>query len=168
MSSKSDANRILDISAWSVLGRWRTWMRAQHAWSPWGHLALAAKKEADRQMSGSYQEKDTDTRWVKLKILLQSLIKVEFTISCRLAGRPTRHLPCLVNTTTSKRPVSGHVSRHTGVNADTGSLALRDGDARVGRAQVNTDSWTYNIVNIAWEKSDVLYVYLKLLHVPRN
>jgi hypothetical protein len=31
---------------------------------------------------------------------------------------------------------------------DTGSLALHDGDARVGRAQVNTDNRTYEIVNI--------------------
>jgi hypothetical protein len=32
---------------------------------------------------------------------------------------------------------------------DAGSLALHDGDARVGRAQVNTDDRTYKIVNIA-------------------
>jgi hypothetical protein len=30
---------------------------------------------------------------------------------------------------------------------DTGSLALHDGDARVGRAQINTDNWTYKNVN---------------------
>ena len=32
---------------------------------------------------------------------------------------------------------------------DAGSLALHDGDARVGRAQVNTDNRTYKIVNVA-------------------
>ena len=31
---------------------------------------------------------------------------------------------------------------------DAGSLALHDGDARVGRAQVNTDNRAYKIVNI--------------------
>lgn len=45
---------------------------------------------------------------------------------------------------------------------DAGSLALHDGDARVGRAQVNADNRTYKIVNIARKKSDT-YVYLKLL-----
>ena len=29
----------------------------------------------------------------------------------------------------SKHPVSGHVSGHTGINVDMGSLALHDGDA---------------------------------------
>jgi NAD-specific glutamate dehydrogenase len=32
---------------------------------------------------------------------------------------------------------------------DAGSLALHNGDARVGRSQVNTDDGTYKIVNIA-------------------
>lgn len=32
---------------------------------------------------------------------------------------------------------------------DARSLALHDGDARVGRAQVNTDDRTYKIVNVA-------------------
>jgi len=32
---------------------------------------------------------------------------------------------------------------------DAGSLALHDGDARVGRSQVNADNRTYKIVNIA-------------------
>ena len=31
---------------------------------------------------------------------------------------------------------------------DAGSLALHDGDTRVGRSQVNTDNRTYMIVNI--------------------
>jgi len=35
-----------------------------------------------------------------------------------------------------------------GVLDDAGSLALHDGDARVGRSQVNTDNRTYMIVNI--------------------
>ena len=30
---------------------------------------------------------------------------------------------------------------------DMGSLALHDGDARVGRAQVNTNNWTYKNVS---------------------
>jgi hypothetical protein len=45
---------------------------------------------------------------------------------------------------------------------NAGSFTLHDGDARIGRAQVNTDNRTYKIVNIPRKKSDT-YVYLKLL-----
>ena len=48
-----------------------------------------------------------------------------------------------------------------GVLNDAGSLALHDGDARVGRSQVNADNRAYRIVNIGRKKSDT-YVYLKL------
>ena len=43
-----------------------------------------------------------------------------------------------------------------------GSLALHDGDARVGRSWVNTDNNAYMNVNIAG-KGDDTYVYQRLL-----
>jgi hypothetical protein len=45
---------------------------------------------------------------------------------------------------------------------DAGSLALHDGDTRVGRAQVNTDDGTYKICEYCVKESDT-YAYLKLL-----
>ncbi len=41
---------------------------------------------------------------------------------------------------------------------DAGSLTLHDGDARVGRAQVNTDNRTYEAVGIVCKKNDT-YAY---------
>jgi NAD-specific glutamate dehydrogenase len=41
---------------------------------------------------------------------------------------------------------------------DAGSLALHDGDARVGRTEVDTDNWTYKIVSIVSEGDDT-YAY---------
>jgi hypothetical protein len=45
---------------------------------------------------------------------------------------------------------------------NTGSLALHDGDARVGHSWVNTDNNTYMNVNIAG-KGDDTYAYQRLL-----
>ena len=45
---------------------------------------------------------------------------------------------------------------------NTGSLALHDGDARVCRAQVDTDNRTYVVVNIMCRKNDT-YAYPKSL-----
>ncbi len=45
---------------------------------------------------------------------------------------------------------------------DAGSLALHDGDARVGRSQVNTDNRTYIVVNILRKGGDT-YAYQKPL-----
>jgi hypothetical protein len=51
---------------------------------------------------------------------------------------------------------------------DTGSLALYDRDARVGRSRVNTDNSAYMNVNIAG-KGDDTYTYQRLeFMLPRR